>query len=120
MIAPPTLTGNYEEDYPRIRDFFESISTGIDFDNLDGEEIAATTGTAGAPLVVNHKLGRVPTRFVITGQDKVGSVIKTTATIKTVTIEGSVDTRAVTFLLQEGENRDNQEGCLDPLQNATI
>lgn len=100
MIEPPTLSGDYKEDMASLMEFFNNLQTSINFDNLDGQEISSTTPLATISLVVKHKLDRIPTRFIVTAQDKAGSVIMTAADVKTVTIEGSVDSMAVTFFLQ--------------------
>lgn len=100
MIQPPNLSGDYRQDFPRIKQFFEEVFTDLNFDNMDGEELSGVTATAGDALVINHNLGRVPTRFIPTKQDKVGSVFMSAATVKQVTIKASVNTMAVTFFIQ--------------------
>ena len=100
MIEPPNLTGDYKEDFLTLNTFLKSLSNEVDFDNLDGEEITATTVTAGVGLVVDHNLGRIPKRFIVMNQDKQANVFMDTADNKQITIESSVNAVEVKFFIQ--------------------
>jgi len=100
MIEPPNLTGVYETDVGALREFFNTLSNGIDFDNLDGQEVSGVTATAGTPLILEHALNREPRRMIVVSQDKSGSVHMSAQDSSTVSLVGSVDTMAITVFIQ--------------------
>lgn len=54
----------------------EILDTGISFDdNMDVSFVTVTThATANTEFAVTHNLGKVPTRYVVVGQNAAGSV----------------------------------------------
>lgn len=100
MPQAPNLVGDYETDWPQIKQFMEEISSGIELENFDGQEITHTFTTGGVAEAVAHKIGRIPRRFLILSSDKAMTLHQTASSISTITLECSASDCTVKFLVQ--------------------
>ena len=99
MLNIPELSGKYEEDLPRIKQFFDEVASSLEVENFDGEQITHTFSLAGVPEAVHHNLEREPRRFQVLNIDKAATVHKTAGTVDDISLSASEDGTTVTFFV---------------------
>jgi hypothetical protein len=100
MPDVPNLTGDYEIDFPRIKEFMDEVSSNMEFENFDGQELEHTLAVAATPEAISHKLGRIPRRFIVLDNDKAATIRRTAWSKDDITLESSVNDTTIKVFIQ--------------------
>jgi len=93
------LTGNYEVDFPILKEMFHSLTNEINIDNQQGEVISHTFTTTSAE-VITHRLGKIPTLFTEMDKTEAGTVHRTAWDADGITLVSSDNSQVLKFYVE--------------------
>ncbi len=83
------LTGDYEQDFPVLKEMFQALAVANTVENMEGPVITHQFSSL-VNETENHTLERIPTKLIPTLlEGALGTVLFVSATDKTVTLKAS-------------------------------
>ena len=93
------LTGDYEIDYPLLKEMFHSLTTEINIDNQQGQVITHTFTTTAAE-VITHDLGKTPVLFTELDKTVAGTIYRSASDADSITLVSSSDSQVLKFYVE--------------------
>jgi hypothetical protein len=93
------LTGDYEKDWPKIRDMFLSLTNEADVDNRVGQVIEHTFTTTSAEEI-SHDLNKTPTLWEILDTTVAGTVYRDSWSSTSISLVSSNSSQVVKIYVE--------------------